>query len=331
MSMTLRKRATTATTTTSNGQCNGAVETNGSSSRPDLSKNVESKHNGLRRMAPVIGGLVSVLLLVYVALYFYWYNHVDTMPTMVPPPHESHCTTTPCSRSDLLAFQVASFMAIFTCAILGGTVWHVRGVPASIAGSSAARLLGYHSSAEYLAAVNLSFQIWDFIVSSTIPEHCTWIMMTHHVLAATVAYFSIRYSILNYYGIFFLGCSEISSVFLVLVNSTQYFPIPEGTTVAWWLRYDQIQKAALGPIFVAAFFYYRVYLWWIVSYQLYRDIMTITQSTSSTKSILETERPLPNDPPKWVLFSFLAINLPLGILQLYWFGIILVELVKVYG
>lgn len=49
-------------------------------------------------------------------------------------------------------------------------------------------MFGYLPESELIAACNFTFQLWDFFVSFTIPEHCTVVMLAHHTLAAFVSW-----------------------------------------------------------------------------------------------------------------------------------------------
>lgn len=207
-----------------------------------------------------------------------------------------------CSRSDLFAFQMTSIWAILACGCLGLMAWYG---PDRVSQSSlpARRLRGYHWAGEWLCAVNFTFQVWDFFVSLFIPEHATSIMLTHHTLAAVVSFCGLYYESLHYYAVFFLGLSEVSSIFLVFVDLSKYFPPVPGT----W--YDIWVQSVCGPLFVVTFLYFRVVRWWPLSWQLWQD----------------TQRA----PPSWLNRLFVGINLPLGILQLYWSTLILEEVYKV--
>jgi hypothetical protein len=109
--------------------------------------------------------------------------------------------------------------------------------------------------------------------------------------------------------VFFLGVSEFSSVFLIFVDLAKYFP-PEPETF-----YDSV-VAVSGPLFAVSFAFYRVVLWWQVSLLLWKDCYHVVSKGVSNKL-----RPGKN----FVLYAFLFLNLPLGVLQLYWFTIILGE------
>lgn len=89
-----------------------------------------------------------------------------------------------CTRGDLAAFQAAAFIPILFCGVVGFWSWQVSKsahlkLPQTVEG----RLFGRLPEAAWLGAFNFSFQLWDFFISLSIPEHATPIMLTHHVMA----------------------------------------------------------------------------------------------------------------------------------------------------
>jgi hypothetical protein len=221
---------------------------------------------------------------------------------------------TSCKRPDLFAFQLVSGIMLTACAIVGFYTWHVTGRSHSaLPNTAAGRLFGYLPESEWLAVMNFTFQAWDFAVSLFIPEHATPIMLAHHLMATTVSWCSIRYQCLHYYGVFFLGLTEVSSFFLVFVDLSKYFPPVPNSRLDLWL-------GICGPCFAVTFFYYRVLLWWPESLRLFRDVLEVVRSGQAQKL-----RP----GNAWVLYLFLILNLPLGLLQLYWSTIIAGEVKKI--
>jgi hypothetical protein len=105
----------------------------------------------------------------------------------------------------------------------------------------------------------------------------------------------------------------VSSIFLVCIDLSKYFPPVTGTLFDLFV-------GICGPLFVVAFFYYRVLLWWKVSYLLWLDALHVIKS-----GVAENLRP----GKSFVLYIFLTINIILGVLQLYWFGLIMGETAKV--
>jgi hypothetical protein len=132
-------------------------------------------------------------------------------------------------------------------------------------------------------------------------------MMTHHIVAATVCWSVLSSQMLGYYALFFLGMSEVSSMFLVLLDMSKYFA-PSPNTLASF-----IVETIAGPMFVLTFIYYRVVLWWKVSLAFYKDVESVTSSGRA-----EQLRP----GRTWVLYMLLLLMVPMGLLQLYWLKLI---------
>lgn len=210
-----------------------------------------------------------------------------------------------CSRSDLFSKQSASaFMQIY----LGGMglfAWHItkrvsKGIPQTPEG----RLFGYLEEADRLNTAIFVYQMFDFFASMTVPEHNQTIFLGHHLLAAITALMSLEYQMVHYYAIFFGGCSEISTIFLVLCDFDVYFPAEDrGSTWGMIITFCQVA-------FTFTFLYYRVIAWWQVSYQLWSDVFYIVK-----KGVVEDYRP----GKVWFLYSFLVADVLLGSLQVYWF------------
>ena len=267
--------------------------------------------SGVQRMLPFIITGFCILTTVYLVLLYHF--PMD----LLPPPALEFCTIGKvCVRSDLFAFQISSGIAIVTCALVGFRAWHLDGrAHTAVPQTASGRLFGYLPEAEFLAAMNFTFQFWDFWISLSIPEHRTALMLAHHLAASAVSWCSFRYRVLNYYGIFFLGISEVSSVFLVFVDLSRYFPPIPGTL------YDQFVGLVAGPGFVICFIVYRFLYWWPVSWKLFQDVHAVTIKSNMAEQLRPGN--------SWVLYIYLALNLPLGLLQVYWLTVILQEVKKV--
>ncbi|CAB9511259.1 TLC domain [Seminavis robusta] len=264
--------------------------------------------SGFSKMGPSIAGYFGCLTAVYAAIYFGYLDSDSVLGSFKPSPEYCTSSETPCSRSDLFAFQISSGIAISFCGVLGFYTWHVsKRVHTALPATPEGRLFGYLPESEQLAAINFSFQFWDFFISLLIPEHRTPLMLGHHTAASVVCFMSLQHQMLHYYGVFFLGVTEFSSLFLVLIDLAKFFP-PEPETT-----FDTI-SGLCGPLFAASFTVYRVVLWWKVSLLLWQDCYHVV-----TKGSSDALRPGKN----YVLYIFLFLNVPLGLLQLYWFGIIL--------
>jgi hypothetical protein len=206
-----------------------------------------------------------------------------------------------CSRPDLFAFQFTAEVMQLFMGITGGLWWHSNA--RKLVKTPEARLFGFIETADRLNAGIFVFQTWDFFFSIMIPEHATMVFLTHHVLAALTAYFSLEYQLVHYYALFFGGCSEISSIFLVFCDFDVYFPADNHGPV--WKLFITFNQA----MFALLFLWFRVIGWWIVSYQLWKDVFHVKKKNEQVVSRNKTR----------FLHVFLFMDLALGLLQVYWF------------
>jgi TLC domain len=270
-----------------------------------------------QRQAPtIIGGFVLYTLL-YTIIYSIFYDTPSILG--FPPPDPKYCPDTGndkptrCARSDLFAFQITCSVPITLTSFLGLYAWYkyAHAVPQNPAG----RLYTVLPIAEKITAVNFTFQLWDFVVSLFIPEHRTALMLTHHLLAASVSGSALSGGIVGYYAIVFLGLIELSSVGLAWIDLSTFFPPSDKSSL-----FALFVQNVAGPLFVLPFVYYRVIMWWPCSYKLWTDVHHVVTSGQASKL-----RPGYN----WVLYLLCTINLPLGLLQLYWLRTIIEEVQKV--
>ena len=278
------------------------------------SSNPTDPYNGVKRMRGSMACGFVLLTLVYFGVL-----HLLRDSSSYLPPGDEYCRegsdTDPCSRPDLFAFQVSSGTAIFYVGWLGFHTWYIsKRVHIALPNTPAGRLFGYLEESEKIAAANFSFQLWDFIISLFIPEHCTAVFLTHHVMAAIVSWFSLSSQMLHYYGIYFLGLTEVSSCFLVLIDLGRYFPPSPGSAFGYLVAICQ-------PAFLVTFGLYRIILWWKVSYLLWTDVLHVV--TTGTADELRPGRAY------LLKFIYLPFNVLLGFLQLHWFTFILGETKKV--
>jgi hypothetical protein len=97
------------------------------------------------------------------------------------------------------------------------------------------------------------------------------------------------------------------------VHLAKFFPPAPGSLFDMWV-------GICGPMFALSFFIYRVVLWWKIVYQLWNDVAYALES-----GLAEKMRP----GKAHVLHLFKWFSIPMGLLQLYWFQIIVSEVVKV--
>ena len=280
---------------------------------------LESPYNGVRRMrTPIAGGLIFLTTTYFAAVRLLRDSGAYLKPA------DEFCEKSdgqqlelqePCSRPDLAAFQISSGFAIFYVGWVGFKTWYIsRNVHRNLPNTPEGRLFGWLHESEQIAAANLTFQVWDFVISLLIPEHCSAVFLTHHFMAAVVSWFSLHYQVLHFYGIYFLGLTEVSSIFLVVIDLGRYFPPESGTLFAHIVGICQ-------PAFLVSFFWYRVAMWWWISWRLWSDVLTVIGNGKA-----EEIRPGKTFVLKYV---YLPFNILLGLLQLHWFRFIMEETKKV--
>jgi hypothetical protein len=345
-------RSSTTTTTTSTTHSDG----NNSSSTSPLNDDA-AVDSLLTKQQPLFGDgierrqrLIEAGLLFLSVLYgtVHWLNP----PSIVAAPH--YCnnenndnnndnnnnndsnSTLPCHRPDLLAYKVTSFVAMVIMGSMGFYHWYCNPAyqqqqPQKSSSSSSSssspeeqRLLGYWEAAEYQNVAILCYQIWDLVVSLSIPEHCQPIFLLHHVLAGLVAYWSLRYQLFGYYSIYYGGCSELSSIFLVWTDVTDMFPMVGSssssttTTTAAMVVGSIVQVSKV--LFVITFIYYRVIGWiFQVGIPLWKDTWHVQTTLAMKKSSSTTTITTKSSNVQWLLSTFLGLSVVLGALQVYWF------------
>lgn len=216
-------------------------------------------------------------------------------------------TTLPCVRSDMAGYSVSSGIMNIFMASVGFLAWHWnRRAHTALPPTPEGRLFGYLEEADRLNAGIFVFQTWDFVIAAfVISEHGTPIYLAHHLLTGLTSWFSLEYQFVHHYAIFFGGCSEISTIFLLVLDFHESFP-HVFSTVAWW---DTV-IAVSQPTFVLCFAYYRVVGWWAVSHRLWSDVLYARKH-----DLIEQYRPGKG----WFLYVFLIMDVLLGGLQCYWF------------
>ena len=141
--------------------------------------------SAMRRLLPLIISGYILNTIVYFAVY-------ALLPTTLANgngPSGDDDDGEPCSRPDLLAFQVVSLLNLSFLGLLGFYTWFVskrarKALPQTPQGRYFGNKLNKGvllPEADYVNAVIVVFQGWDFIASMFFEEHCTMIMMVRSV------------------------------------------------------------------------------------------------------------------------------------------------------
>jgi hypothetical protein len=211
-----------------------------------------------------------------------------------------------CRRADLIAYKVTAMICMFYMGLMGTYNWYFS-KPLHQLKTPEDRLFGFSEQADAQNIAIFCYQVWDLAVSVTIPEHREGIFLMHHLLAAITAFCSLEFQMVPYYSVFFGGCSELSSIFLVLADTDQMFPLVAK-------NYSNVVLASQA-LFTLSFTYFRVFGWIYHSFPLWKDVVSCIKSGSS-----ERHRPGKTQ----FLYVFLTLDTVLGALQLFW----MTEIVK---
>lgn len=255
---------------------------------------------GLKKTKVYIAKIFTILSLLFVLGYY--------LGTFLTPSQKFCPSEDPCTRPDLFAIEFVCLSCFLYMSYNSILFWQVRQLqkkefPATALG----RVFSLHNKSQNMTAFSLVFQGWDLIVTPFIPEFATSIMLLHHTLAAFVSYVALEYQILHYYAMFYFALSEVSSIPLVVLSLSKYYPPQEGS-------FFEMLKGLAEPLFAVTFSYYRVFLWTQVTYNLWKDVSHVINM-----KLVDSYRP----GKTWTLYVILVTAGLLSFMQFYWFTLVL--------
>jgi len=119
--------------------------------------------------------------------------------------NNNNAATDDCDRRDLFSFQIVSLVNLSCLGLLGFFTFYItkrtsKALPQTPQGRYFGNSVNVNGDvllkeADYINAVIVIFQGWDFITSLFFEEHCTMIMMTHHALAFICGFFCLLYDV----------------------------------------------------------------------------------------------------------------------------------------
>ena len=164
------------------------------------------------------------------------------------------------------------------------------------------RLFRFIPGGNHVLMVFLGYQIknlYDTYIWNDGPE-----FIFHHILAGVAAWGGMYPGCAQYYAIFFMGISEISTTLLVLLaNFDPQFGV-EGLE-----HVLPMTRVVLAAAFVVAFIYCRTLLWPTATYCFVKDVSAAVASDS-----IEAKQH-----KKW-LYTFVITLTGLSVLQIVWLG-----------
>ncbi|CAB9507697.1 TLC domain [Seminavis robusta] len=258
--------------------------------------------SGFERYRRWIEGGLLALSVCYGCVY-HWNPPIPLHESLCQDQQDGFVPGMECYRPDLVAYKVTSFLAMATMGFMGAYHWHFSSnQQLKHMKTPQDRLFGRLPAADYLNVVIFCYQVWDFVVSITIPEHLDPVFLLHHVLAMITAYCSLEYQMMPYYSIFYGGCSEVSSIFLIFIDPVDFFLPGNNSMVDTWVL-------ACQGMFVLSFTAYRIVGWIYYSFPLWRDCRHVMATGQA-----EQLRP----GKTFVLRLFLGLDVVLGSLQCFW-------------
>ena len=126
--------------------------------------------------------------------------------------------------ADIVAYELTSCFVCLFVGLAGSYAWLNMCTSCNFDSIENDRIYGRSEYFEkYLAAPLLSYQFWNFVICLVIDEMRDVLLLVHHVASGLCALFSVH-PFLQYYGLFFFGVPEITSVPLTFVSLTKSFP-----------------------------------------------------------------------------------------------------------
>ena len=191
--------------------------------------------------------------------------------------------------------------------VIGVQHWFRGGIYADL--TSAPGVHDFYAGGNQAATVQVVFQIYEIACALAVPRLRGKFgeMYVHHFTTLLLAYLAIHYDAFLYYGVFFLGVTEVSSIPLALVDLFKQFkPLAA--------RY-KTTNARAREVFAAFFIVFRTFYWPVVSFYFWRASLKALQEGTAKAD--------------WVVYTFLTVNVLLTSLQFFWSKLIFESLLKI--
>ena len=198
--------------------------------------------------------------------------------------------------ASMLAFEIVSCSICLYVGVAGTIAWFKLCSSCDLEGIENDKLYGRSIFfEEHLAAPLLSYQFWNFVICLVIREMRDKVMLLHHVSSGLCALFSLH-PFLQYYGLFFFGVPEVTSVPLTFVSLTKSFPFLKTN----YPQVYEVSKWSFGVLFLVI----RLVMWTHVSVYYWMDTVTLIRSGAAHSN--------------FVLFYYCFANVVLSGMQYFW-------------
>eukprot|EP00629_Pelagomonadales_sp_RCC1024_P006677 CAMPEP_0119259132 /NCGR_PEP_ID=MMETSP1329-20130426/69_1 /TAXON_ID=114041 /ORGANISM="Genus nov. species nov., Strain RCC1024" /LENGTH=236 /DNA_ID=CAMNT_0007258495 /DNA_START=168 /DNA_END=878 /DNA_ORIENTATION=+ len=205
--------------------------------------------------------------------------------------------------SHLASHAIPQFLGFCALAVLGATSWlEPGGLYTQLASTPA--VLAPGPVGALVCALQIPFQIYELLCAFGVKRlrGKAGEMIAHHALSLLLASLAYNKGIYYYYGAYFFGISELSSVPLAFLDAFKMFPDLRKA-------YPKT-NAFVRPFFCVVFLGLRTLYWPVVSYHFWKASLAHW----------------PNDQVE--LLVFMTVNVVLTSLQAYWSYLIVRGLIK---
>ena len=210
--------------------------------------------------------------------------------------------------SFLGAFQMTCFIPLAYVSYYGINTWFFEKFQASRTAEE--RLFGPVSeNVRKIGEVQIAFQAWDLAISLFNSELNSLELLLHHAMTGLLCYWMLSLPYMSFYGIYFMGVCEISSLPLAVVDFMRFFPDYKEK----YPLVNVINSVLFGLLFV----WFRIIKWIQFSAGAWRDSLHVLKM-----------KKLPV--PRSVVVGVLILNVFFTVLQIFWCGLLLKETKKMF-
>lgn len=178
---------------------------------------------------------------------------------------------------NMMAFDLVSCCCCFYVGIAGSMAWFNYCPGCDLSGIESDKIYGRSIFFEtHLGVPLLTYQFWNFIFSLAVKELRDPISLLHHVASGLCAFFSMH-PFLQYYGLFFYGVPEVSSVPLTIVSLSKSFPFIKED----YPKLHNFGKWSFGVLFLII----RLVMWTYVSFFYWKDTVHLLTADETPHSM----------------------------------------------
>ena len=211
--------------------------------------------------------------------------------------------------SFLGAFQMTCFIPLAYVSYYGINTWYFSEHFQS-SRTAEERLFGPVSeNVRKIGEVQIAFQAWDFVISLFNSELNSVEMLLHHAMTGLLCYWMLTIPYMAWYGVYFMGVCETSSLPLSVVDFMRFFPDYKEK----YPLMNMINSLSFGAFFV----WFRIIKWIQFSAGAWRDSLHVLKM-----------KKLPV--PRSVVLGVLVLNVFFTALQVVWCGLLLKEAKKMF-